>query len=149
MREIKFRSWHTEDKVMLQVGDKYGTTNLLDCCVYFMQGQPVELMQYTGLKDKNGKDIYEGDILVVEDTYKDRILDDGSGPTEPANHLTPVVFQDGSFGVDIKERGEDFDKGFWSFIGIQDQIGMALVEVIGNIYENPELVSIAEGETKR
>jgi uncharacterized phage protein (TIGR01671 family) len=99
-------------------------------------------LQFTGLKDKSGKEIYEEDILLIPDTYTDRILDDGSGPTENNAHLAPVKFQDGSFGIDIQETGNDFGtKGFWSFSDIHRDFGMMEFEVIGNIYENPELVS--------
>jgi uncharacterized phage protein (TIGR01671 family) len=63
MREIKFRAWNADRHIMFQVGDDFGTTDPLDPIVYFRQGQPVILMQFTGLLDKNGKEIYEGDIL--------------------------------------------------------------------------------------
>jgi uncharacterized phage protein (TIGR01671 family) len=66
MRVIKFRAWHKQVGEMFFVGDAFGTAHPLDCCNYLRQGQPVELMQFTGMLDKNGKEIYEGDILKWE-----------------------------------------------------------------------------------
>ena len=75
------------------------------------------LMQFTGLADKNGVEIYEGDILSFGTTYK------------------PVVtFENGCFCVSGSPLGLeiDDDNGFVVY-------NMAGSEVIGNIYENPEL----------
>lgn len=114
-REIKFRAWSKADGgVMLQVGDEYGTTHPLDCCNYVLQGQDIELMQYTGLKDKNGVEIYEGDILDFD-------------AEEWGSEFTPEVVA--------------FDKT----IGTYDLCGSLsdlcnYRQVIGNIYENPELL---------
>ena len=62
MREIKFRAWHgghKYEKPQMLYDDKPG-----DCLVFLNQGQNIKaIMQYTGLKDKNGQEIYEGDIL--------------------------------------------------------------------------------------
>ena len=89
----------------------------------FSEEVEMELMQYTGLKDKNGKDIYEGDVLddggVVE--YFDNLAWDGGGSIH-SGYYCKIWFLH-------KEDGElDYGKGF------ED------VEVIGNIHENPELI---------
>ncbi|ANY13517.1 hypothetical protein BCY75_05765 [Latilactobacillus curvatus] len=67
MREIKFRAWHKNRKTFLDfywAVDKLGRTfSILDKYVYDEFTNEVELMQYTGLKDMNGVEIYEGDIL--------------------------------------------------------------------------------------
>ncbi|WP_039098603.1 YopX family protein [Latilactobacillus curvatus] len=67
MREIKFRAWHKNRKTFLDfywAVDKLGRTfSILDKYVYDKFTNEVELMQYTGLKDMNGVEIYEGDIL--------------------------------------------------------------------------------------
>ena len=57
MREIKFRAWIAKDNEM-----QYGVS-LNSLGQHAQQGEDAIIMQYTGLKDKNGKEIYEGDIL--------------------------------------------------------------------------------------
>lgn len=57
MREIKFRAWDTETKEMSY---DFLSKNWLKVCV---ESPYVELMQYTGMKDRNRKDVYEGDVV--------------------------------------------------------------------------------------
>lgn len=61
MREIKFRAWDTDNKKMVLWGELLSKNlqNILSMPKYC----GYELMQYTGIKDKNGKEIYEGDIV--------------------------------------------------------------------------------------
>jgi len=106
MREIKFRIWDINARKWL----KSFNTNLLDIHEFNL----AKIMQYTGLKDKNNKEIYEGDIFHI-----------GSKKI-----LYVVEWIDcGLKGRQIKNK---------SWIGLdywKDDI-----EVIGNIYENPELL---------
>lgn len=143
MREIKFRAWDKKNKRMVRI--KSIVLNEEIKILGFIENQSLTefgwvdnsyliFMQYTGLKDKNGKEIFEGDILLVPDFYTDVIVD-GQGITEEYNHLAIIVFNNGSFGCEIQESGSNYRKGFY----LLNEIG-ALFEVIGNIYENPELL---------
>ena len=141
MREIKFRAWDKKlDCLIPNIQNQYCT----DINVAYRSfrdilesGNPI--MQYTGLKDKNGKEIYEGDILLIQDTWKEVILDDGGGPTEPCNHLSAVGFFSGMFGVYIRETADIYNTDFWSFERLLNEDDGDL-EVIGNIYEQSHLL---------
>ena len=123
MREIKFRAWHKEKKIMGEVlgidilhKEIFFSNGDVDCCG-FADLKYIELMQYTGLKDKNNKEIYEGDILFEsfgEKYYK-------------------VVFENGSFRAEFEG---DFEEHSFDLIDVVAQG----CEVVGNIYENPELL---------
>lgn len=88
-------------------------------------GSPVQwknLMQYTCLTDKNDKEIYEGDILFFPD--------DEQNIWEMQNIKKPVIFERGAFRVDV----------FDTFKKVLDDEKASEGEVIGNIYENPEIL---------
>ncbi len=119
MREIKFRAWWVNDKKMdlwpEMLSETYGMG------LYFRLDDtfPVVLMQYTGLKDKNGKEIYEGDILK-----------DGKGQH---GH---VLWAHNSWLMEWMAR--DYEGHLTYDKMLDDCFGYG--EVIGNIYENPELL---------
>jgi uncharacterized phage protein (TIGR01671 family) len=125
----KFRAWDKETQTMLDVslidfkksvliGEhwEFGETN-------FINFDEIELMQSTGLKDKNGKEIFEGDIV----DYKGR---------------EAVVKWHGSYASFIYR----FVDGLKERVSEQDPLFLACYnfEVIGNIYENPELSEVGD-----
>lgn len=85
-------------------------------------------MQYTGIKDKNGKEIYEGDIISTD-------LD------RPFNI---VVFRNGAFMFQCHDNGKDYYDYMFSVDEESDRWEYG--EIIGNIYENPKLVGESDGD---
>jgi hypothetical protein len=69
MREIKFRAWNKIDKVMFS--NHLNSPRIVNGVLTFDEDDV--LMQFTGLSDKNGKDIYEGDIVLLEYNYLGKI----------------------------------------------------------------------------
>jgi uncharacterized phage protein (TIGR01671 family) len=124
MREIKFRAWDKEKKCWLS---DVAVRNAV-----FEPHPQYAVMQFTGLLDKNGVEIYEGDILEYQPN------DDGVGnvydPTETWDRYL-VQWKDRGFvaawtkDAELKNRDND------GLNSTQDDIA-----VIGNIYENPELL---------
>jgi len=119
MREIKFRAWHIPTKKMFDVFswckdcvfedsmDGVGTSPTLPA-----EAKDCVLMQYTGIKDCNGKEIYEGDIVIPFSL-------------ENYNNKSTIVYEFNQFRI----KGEYL---YWNW-------DLRQIEVIGNIYENPEM----------
>lgn len=120
MREIKFRCWNKEHKKMYEQQDPYVIQAVIFGNDY---NGVVEVMQYIGLKDKNGKEIYEGDIL--------KLFNDEIGSDIPCNFIGEVEYYESGFFVDNHK-----DYGCPVFQEIAEWL------IIGNIYENPELLNI-------
>lgn len=120
-REIKFRVYISKYKI-LDTPDiiNFNTQEVKYDSDYYSLDD-IELMQYTGIKDKNGKEIYEGDIVLIR-IDKTNIL-----------HKTIVKFKHGAFIADI--IGDNDYIYLFHFGFNKDDF-----EVVGNIYENPELL---------
>ena len=129
-REIKFRAWHKDLKKMFKIGQitlEEGTWNFEPNDRGFIgMSIPYQpsfvLMQYTGLHDKNGKEIYDGDIVYCQTKY--------------GKAKAIIKFLDGKFVA------------YWNSALTHPENGHHIAcyeinkrfEVIGNIYDNPELL---------
>lgn len=135
MREIKFRVWDKDEKLMKEVDSinfPLAKPNGKDITAYNQKENyhewiyDYELMQYTGLKDIEGNEIYEGDIVEITSM---NILDEVIQLSNNAKFIGEVIFCDGSFVVDSGKECK------FLFREIDE------VRIIGNVYENKELIS--------
>lgn len=127
MSRLKFRAWYIPSKSFLDESDNTSnflqvvpcdTTGIFSPMYMTIEAPNIKLQQYTGLKDKNGVEIYEGDI--VEDN---------------ANRYKVIYHMDG-FYLHSTYSPDD--------MLLQLRHSNGLNEVIGNIYENPELINNIE-----
>lgn len=125
MREIKFRAF--ADGEMIYLPDNYCLPKEKTIYGRF------ELMQYTGLKDKNGKEIYEGDIIFS------RTISEELWGTEKSNHK--VEFKNGTFclskNIGYSRQWNDGSNEWYSI----ENMDTNEIEVIGNLYETPSLIN--------
>lgn len=131
MRMINFRAWDKKKKIMLKV--------LSIGLKYYESGEPIgmgyserpeddiELMQFTGLTDKNGVEIYEGDLFGVVN--------------KGTEMLGEIYFEEGCFKMKYGYRNPKKDQRKDYFLSsVIENSGAKIIEIIGNIYENKELL---------
>jgi uncharacterized phage protein (TIGR01671 family) len=143
MREIKFRAWDKKVGKMVLTNvsaftNEYHLAWWPSCKTPFpalyrnsvvQKTEDYEIMQYTGLKDKNDKEIYEGDILATSE--KDPHYD---------------TWRKKDFGYTVVEWSEEYSwwtGSKWKWVPVNDDTSvysLRFVEIIGNIWENPELL---------
>ena len=143
MREIKFRAWMIAGKYMKQWDD----LEHLNFWAYANHGGIWELMQYTGLKDKNGKEIYEGDILGLNETIlPDKQTEFGQVEVRfGAYDDSEIEYGSPGFGWWVTGyHGYNRLNGITDKYVIEEHSLLTVCdeyEIIGNIYENPELLN--------
>lgn len=119
MREIKFRAWDKENKKMMKVSSLSLENKEIavreNRTYHFFRMKNLELMQYTGLKDKNDKEIYEGDIVVLNNIEND--------------NMCIVRYEHSSYRLEGWSLREDLSN-------VEDRF----LEVVGNIYESKNLL---------
>ena len=134
MREIKFRAWDKEEQEMLD-WDKFFNLDIAQ--VFESKGSwGVYPMQYTGLKDKNGVEIYEGDIDQAENGDKSVIvflLKAGTYCVMPMDIYLNNDYQNEAFF-------QEFMYSFGYDLFFDNLTPGKYLKIIGNIYENPELL---------
>jgi uncharacterized phage protein (TIGR01671 family) len=122
-REIKFRAW-----------DKINNVVIKNCAMYshyhFTENyqKEIEFMQFTGLKDKNGKEIYEGDIL----QFKSQSLLDSWAGKEMTTKVAEIYWNQEELAFYIRNKEVELKPDM--------RTDNNNFEIIGNIHENPELL---------
>ena len=126
MRPIKFRAWDKVKKVMREnvstgTVDVWGNGKTFD---EESEASDCDFMQFVGWYDQTGKEIYDGDIV--------------EGATENTRVLWEVVWQDDDCAFELKRKNTagNFDCVFFP----QINHGEDAIRIIGNVYENPELL---------
>lgn len=120
-REIKFRIWHKVNEQMLYEG--WNNDFFLTKSILFDYGEDVEIMQYAGLKDKNGNECYEKDY------------DANGNMIDWCERCCGYQF----FQIDIPTKDIIFCHNCEGNFMLQDHIGE--FEIIGNIHSNPSLLT--------
>lgn len=140
MRDLKFKAWDKVNQRMCQVlsleywdpepGAEFvlGGCYLVPECRRFRNIEELELLQYTGIKDSKGSEVYIGDI--VKGTYT--AYQGYAMPRQVIEEVCEVKYDEDMQLEPLHERAGDYDE-LW--------MNIATFEVIGNIYEHPHLIN--------
>ena len=133
-RKIKFRGKYLDDTSewlygnYVYIEDDVFQHKIADKSGMLLDIDINTLGQYTGLKDKNGKEIYEGDIIF--DSFYER--------------KAKAVFLEGAFWLDYIDNFKEYETIHKRYQLLANYDNKSVLEVIGNIYDNPDLLE--EGE---
>lgn len=134
MREIKFRAWDGKEMTYSHDNNRHEIDDFkLSDLFEFYAGE--NFMQYTGLQDLNGKEIYDGDIVKFH--MFTQVLGEGLGVCEGETEVKGVLYWE-DLGLAFKEKIEDED--WFYLVYAPGQIHEESFEIIGNIHQNPELL---------
>lgn len=167
-REIKFRGWNTKHNKWLYgyyansqgfsiiIEKNYEERTLEDVLV-----NPNTIGQYTGLKDKNGKKIYERDILRVSE-YENILMREFNDETDcfdmftleeitgelRQSYTSPVIWEEGTFCISTNGDWLHHNDMFLAalFGDMKRSSPIFIFEVIGNVHDNPELMKGGSNE---
>lgn len=137
-KEIKFRLWSKIGKKFIEtdnpdldfVINNNGYLYSIEYCygeTCILPQMDIEVLQFTGLQDRNGKEIYEGDIIKYNFPYDGRL-----------KHISPVTYLETQASFGIKDI-------YGNEIPLYRITANNYFEVVGNIYENPELLEGKNG----
>jgi uncharacterized phage protein (TIGR01671 family) len=131
-REIKFRVWDSYQKCMYSweqlLQQEESGSKLSDIFVKRHEIQYFTPLQYSGAKDINGVEIYEGDLITAR---TGEMVDGGKLIRGDFKSLYKVIFHDGGFYVN---KNDDFTINKWVLIDSE-------IEVVGNVFESKHLIN--------
>lgn len=132
MKDLKFRVWYSDENRYLETPNglffKYPHNELGEYIGDFIS-EPYIVEQFTGIKDRKDKQIFEGDIVLIPENDPE---------SSAVNALNLVVYEGSCWCYKDLDTGKV--ESIYDFIGLSDKDEEA--EVIGNQFENPELCKI-------
>ena len=147
MREFKFRVWDKTNEKMFTAMISFNLDDGVHSCTFISNyGDEITsdikdlvIMQFTGLLDKNGKEIYEGDILKSSGEIKLQLSEFPKEIYSPYWELSEVVFHKGAFMRIIRAQENSW---FGKIPSDPQKIfnPEEHEEIVGNVYETPELI---------
>jgi uncharacterized phage protein (TIGR01671 family) len=137
-RELKFRIWDKKNNMFIYVWDAshkrlaISLNGLVYSGMYddVLPENDYTIQQYTGLKDRNGKEIYEGDIVTYQQPYRASRLTHPATTDSYRTIKAPVIYNQDNFTYEIDRYA----------LGTPMIKTRKDIEVVGNIFENPELI---------
>jgi uncharacterized phage protein (TIGR01671 family) len=141
IRELKFRAWDGDEGVILPMNKLYG----YGMQIFNSKHTNLVFMQYTGLKDKNGKEIYEGDIIKYTYPIGYSLCEVKFGDYDNGEHYEDRISGIGWYVETFATFGRYPNKEKKIYDMKDYPLDIYPIEVIGNIYENTESLEVKYG----